>query len=115
MATASATTRSRRPSRFNRDDTATLSLDYFLTRAKVLSLYRQFIRATKGFGDIQARWDTVQWVRQDFERYRFIQDQTRIKTLISMGQRQLKQINQTGHLIGTDGAKWRGLRTDSSE
>lgn len=50
-------------------------LDQFLTRAKVLSLYRQFIRATKGFGDNAARWETVRWVRTDFERYKDVTDQ----------------------------------------
>lgn len=42
----------------------------FINRANALSLYRQFIRATRSLGDAGARWETIEWVRGDFERYR---------------------------------------------
>lgn len=101
----------------------------FLNRTKALSLYRQFIRATKGLGDAAARWETVGWVRRDFERYRDVVESVRVlsrcflglcadlggvqekaKTLLALGHRQLKQLNATGSLVGSEGAKWRGQR-----
>ncbi|GJN93503.1 hypothetical protein Rhopal_006560-T1 [Rhodotorula paludigena] len=87
-----------------------LPLDYFINRANALSLYRQFIRATRSLGDFQARWETVRWVRSDFERYRDVVDSEKAKTLLALGQRQLKQMHATGSLIGGDSAKWRGKK-----
>jgi len=37
--------------------------------------------------------------------------QEKSKTLLALGQRQLKQLHATGSLIGGDSAKWRGRRT----
>jgi hypothetical protein len=42
----------------------------FLNKTAALSLYRSFIRATRGLGDLRARQETVAWVRDDFEKYR---------------------------------------------
>ncbi|GAA5959969.1 hypothetical protein JCM21900_001444 [Sporobolomyces salmonicolor] len=98
-----------RPSRFA--NTPALPLDYFINRANALSLYRQFIRATRGLGDARARWETVEWVRGDFERYRDVVESEKAKTLLALGHRQLKQLNSTGSLIGGDSAKWRGKRS----
>lgn len=36
--------------------------------------------------------------------------QEKAKTLLALGHRQLKQLNATGSLVGSEGAKWRGLR-----
>ncbi|GAA5843304.1 hypothetical protein JCM9279_002056 [Rhodotorula babjevae] len=88
-----------------------LPLDFFIHRASSLALYRQFIRATRSLGDVDARWETVQWVRKDFERYRGMVDSEKSKTLLALGQRQLKQLHATGSLIGGDSAKWRGRRS----
>ncbi|GAA5837329.1 hypothetical protein JCM11251_004968 [Rhodosporidiobolus azoricus] len=87
-----------------------LPLDYFINRANALSLYRQFIRATRGLGDLNARWETALWVRGDFERYRDVVDSEKAKTLLALGNRQLKQLNSTGILIGSEGDKWRGRK-----
>ncbi|GAA6010852.1 hypothetical protein JCM10207_003959 [Rhodosporidiobolus poonsookiae] len=87
-----------------------LPLDYFINRANALSLYRQFIRATRGLGDARSRWETVEWVRGDFERYRGVVESEKAKTLLALGHRQLKQLNATGSLIGGQGDKWRGKR-----
>ncbi len=46
------------------------SLQQFLNKTAALSLYRSFIRATRGLGDLRARQETVAWVRDDFEKYR---------------------------------------------
>ncbi|GAA5836729.1 hypothetical protein JCM3766R1_007003 [Sporobolomyces carnicolor] len=98
-----------RASRFA--DKPPLPLDYFLNRAKALSLYRQFIRSTRSLGGLHARWETVQWIRGDFERYRSVVESEKSRTLLALGQRQLKQLNATGSLLGGENSKFRGTKT----
>ncbi|GAA6061154.1 hypothetical protein JCM10212_005740 [Sporobolomyces blumeae] len=88
-----------------------LPLEQFINRAKALALYRQFIRATKSLGQRSARWETVQWIRGDFEQYRHVVDSEKSRTLLALGQRQLKQLNATGSLLGIDSDKFRGNRS----
>ncbi|SGY14814.1 BQ5605_C013g07110 [Microbotryum silenes-dioicae] len=111
-----------------------LPLDYFVNHAKSLSLYRSFIRATRNLGTLEARWHTIKWIRTDFERYKGLVDsvsprssithlwepilnllahdsQQQAKTLLSLGARQLKQLNSTASLIGIDGSKFRGTKS----
>ncbi|GAA5988403.1 hypothetical protein JCM5350_005298 [Sporobolomyces pararoseus] len=92
-------------------DKPPLPLDYFINRASALSLYRQFIRSTRSLGGLKARWETVQWIRGDFERYRTVIESEKSKTLLALGQRQLKQLNATGSLLGGDNSKFRGTRS----
>jgi len=44
--------------------------DQFLTRARVLSLYRDIQRTLKGVKDPRDRQELQQWARSDFERFR---------------------------------------------
>jgi hypothetical protein len=46
----------------------------FINRTKALALYRSFIRASRGLGDVHARRETVAWVRHDFERLKDVVD-----------------------------------------
>ncbi|BGP57614.1 hypothetical protein JCM8202v2_005258 [Rhodotorula sphaerocarpa] len=64
-----------RPSRFA--NKPALPLDYFVNRTKALALYRQFVRATKSLGDSRTRWETMQWIRNDFERNRAVVESAR--------------------------------------
>jgi hypothetical protein len=41
-------------------------------------------------------------------------DQEKSKTLLALGQRQLKQLNATGSLLGGDSEKFRGTRPTST-
>lgn len=126
----------------------------FLMRSKVLALYRSFCRETKGelafvqgftgscadcvytyegLGSLSARWETVDWIRSEFEQHRnernlvsgalysltFSQHaekgsanlkQAKIKALLSNGKRQLKQLSNSGMLVGHDGENFRGRR-----
>lgn len=52
----------------------------FVNRTKALALYRQFIRATKSLGDARTRWETMEWIRNDFERNRAVVDSVRSRT-----------------------------------
>ncbi|GAA98934.1 uncharacterized protein L969DRAFT_88977 [Mixia osmundae IAM 14324] len=76
------------------------SLDYFLNRGKVLSLYRAYIRSTRGLGDRQARIEAVQWVRHDFDRHRDESDMEKAKALLALGKRNLRTLSNASSLIG---------------
>ena len=57
----------------------------FVNRTKALALYRQFIRATKSLGDARTRWETMEWIRNDFERNRAVVDSVRTRAAFSAG------------------------------
>jgi len=88
-----------------------LTLEHFLTRSKVLALFRSFIRNTKGLGDLNSRHETVSWIRSEFEQHRTEYDLTKIKSLLAGGKRQLKQLSSSNMLIGQQGDKYRGRKT----
>ena len=46
-------------------------------RNRGISLYRSFLRATRNIPNPQARFETVQWLRDDFERARGVTDLVR--------------------------------------
>lgn len=94
-----------------------------------MSLYRSFIRASKGLGDAQTRRETVSWVRRDFENgLPLLADQVRrhsthgehaaysfhalmqekARTFFASASRQLKQMSSANMLVGTHGDKFRG-------
>ncbi|KAG0303920.1 hypothetical protein BGZ98_006138 [Dissophora globulifera] len=60
----------------------------FLTRAKVLSLYRDIQRTLKDVKDPRDRQDLQTWARSDFERYRHETNPDKVKSLISQGKHQ---------------------------
>ncbi|KAF9932740.1 hypothetical protein FBU30_007390 [Linnemannia zychae] len=64
------------------------NLDYFLTRARVLSLYREIQRTLKGVKDPRDRQELQQWARSDFEQFRHEKNPDKIKSLISQGKHQ---------------------------
>ncbi|KAM0750733.1 hypothetical protein T439DRAFT_288909 [Meredithblackwellia eburnea MCA 4105] len=82
----------------------------FLDRQRTLSLYRSFLRASRGLGDLQTRQEVIAWVREDFEKYKEVTDPERIKHLHSLARKELKGLNSTTMLVGNDGEKWRGKR-----
>lgn len=111
MRSASTVPPPRRTSRFAADGPdAGLTLDHFLVRSKVVALYRSFIRNTRGLGDLRSRQETVSWVRAEFEQHKAERDLKKIKSLYSSGKRQLKQLSQSGMLVGVQGDRFRGTR-----
>ncbi|KFX90135.1 hypothetical protein O988_08332 [Pseudogymnoascus sp. VKM F-3808] len=80
-----ATEAARRPkSRFG----PTVSLEHFLQRGKVLSLWRRVLRDTRRIGDLQTRAETRKMARDEFELNRNVKDISQIKYLISTGKSQ---------------------------
>ncbi|KAM5378060.1 hypothetical protein ACJZ2D_004671 [Fusarium nematophilum] len=52
----------------------TLSLDQFIQRARVLSLYRTILRGTKRIADPVTRAESRKYARDEFERHRNVTD-----------------------------------------
>ncbi|KAF9319480.1 hypothetical protein BG000_003559 [Podila horticola] len=64
------------------------NLEYFITRARVLSLYREIQRSLKGVKNPKDRQELQAWARSDFEHYRHEKNPDKIKSLISQGKHQ---------------------------
>ncbi|KAI0879808.1 uncharacterized protein GGS22DRAFT_176775 [Annulohypoxylon maeteangense] len=62
-----------------------LSLDHFLLRSRVLSLYRSVIRGTGRISDPTTRAETRNFARAEFERHRNVTDVGHIRYLLSTG------------------------------
>ncbi|KAG2199890.1 hypothetical protein INT46_009830 [Mucor plumbeus] len=77
-----------------------LTLDHFLLRGHVLSLYRQIIRCTKGMDKSDAK-ELIQWARTDFERHRNEKSIDHIKSLISSGKHQMHSLQSSVTLAHT--------------
>lgn len=63
----------------------TLSLEHFLQRVRVLSLYRTIIRSTRRIADPNTRAETRRFAREEFERHRGVTDLNHIRYLLSSG------------------------------
>ncbi|KAM5355447.1 hypothetical protein ACJ41O_002093 [Fusarium nematophilum] len=63
----------------------TLSLDQFIQRARVLSLYRTILRGTKRIADPVTRAESRKYARDEFERHRNVTDVSHIRYLLSTG------------------------------
>ncbi|ORX61564.1 hypothetical protein DM01DRAFT_1404343 [Hesseltinella vesiculosa] len=73
---------------------ADMSLNHFLIRGQVISLYRKLMRCTKGLKKSDAE-ELRLWIRADFERYRNERDLDKIKSLITSGQYQMHSLQSS--------------------
>ncbi|KAK4186285.1 hypothetical protein QBC35DRAFT_501621 [Podospora australis] len=64
---------------------ATLSLEHFVQRSRVLSFYRAILRSTRRISDPTTKADTLRHVRQEFERNKNVTDLGHIRYLLSTG------------------------------
>ncbi|KPM38616.1 hypothetical protein AK830_g7965 [Neonectria ditissima] len=62
-----------------------MSLDQFLQRSKVLSLYRTILRGTKRIADPTTKAESRKFARDEFERHRGVTDLAHVKYLMSTG------------------------------
>ncbi|WFD40449.1 uncharacterized protein MJAP1_003435 [Malassezia japonica] len=90
-----------------------LGLKQFLQRAEVLSLYRQYLRATRPVPTLSARRETIAWFRDEFERTRHETQTDKVDSLLKHGRILLKQTESGFMLSGTGEpfVKLRGERT----
>ncbi|KAG2205686.1 uncharacterized protein EV154DRAFT_598555 [Mucor mucedo] len=77
-----------------------LSLNHFLVKRQVISLYRQICRCTKGMSKSDAK-ELMQFARADFERHRKETDIDTIKSLISAGKYQMHSLQSSVTLAHT--------------
>ena len=71
-----------------------LSLEHFLQRQRVLSLWRDVVRATNKVPEVQTRGELRSFAREEFERYRHVDDLAHIRYLLSTGKEQLKSMSR---------------------
>ncbi|KAI1318213.1 complex 1 LYR protein [Xylariaceae sp. FL0255] len=63
----------------------TLSLEHFLQRGRVLSLYRTILRGTSHISDAATKVETRGFARAEFERHRGVEDAAHVRYLLSTG------------------------------
>ncbi|KAK8472938.1 hypothetical protein PHAVU_001G002600 [Phaseolus vulgaris] len=78
---------------------ASMDLQDFLLRARVLRLYRQALRIS-GRAPSSARGELRQTIRQEMENNRKCNDKQRIRFLISEG---LERLNRLGEMLDMQG------------
>jgi hypothetical protein len=71
-----------------------MSLDHFLQRQRVMSLWREVVRATNKINQEDTRLEMRNFAREEFERYRNIDDLEHIRYLVSTGKEQLKSMSR---------------------
>ncbi|PWY97674.1 hypothetical protein BCV70DRAFT_202618 [Testicularia cyperi] len=90
-----------------------LTLEHFLLRTRALALYRNYLRATRDIPNPEARWETIQWFRDDFVKNKHVTETQDIKDLLMQGHRFLRQMQGQMSLAGashSDTGKLRGTR-----
>ncbi|WFD31641.1 hypothetical protein MSPP1_002680 [Malassezia sp. CBS 17886] len=78
---------------------ADLSLKDFLLRGRVLALYRGFVRATRPLPSQDARRETVEYYRDEFEKMRHVTDHGQLESLLTHGRIHLR--NAEGNFLFT--------------
>ncbi|KAI9484023.1 MAG: hypothetical protein EXX96DRAFT_560541 [Benjaminiella poitrasii] len=77
------------------------TLDHFILRGQVISLYRQIVRCTKGMNKSDAR-ELIRWARADFDRHRKETDIDTIRSLLSSGKHQMHSLQSSVSLAQTN-------------
>ncbi|AXA48077.1 uncharacterized protein MRET_0074 [Malassezia restricta] len=78
------------------------SLKAFIHRAKVLALYRNFLRSTRSTPTLEARHETIAWFRYEIERARLETDAGRIQAYMMNGRMVLNQLEGMSMLNASD-------------
>ena len=73
---------------------AALSLDGFLQRQRVLSLWRGILRTTNKIQSKHIRGEMRGFAREEFERHRLVKDFTQIRYLVSTGREQMNTMQR---------------------
>ena len=72
-----------------------LTLDHFLQRQRVLTLWRRVVRATQRIPPQNpARTEWRSYAREEIERSRYVRDLSQIRYLISTGNGQVDQMQR---------------------
>ena len=71
-----------------------LSLNHFLQRQRVLSLWRRILRATYKIPSPDTRKEMRDYARREFERNRGIEDMRHVRYLMSMGKAEFDRMER---------------------
>ncbi|CZT20380.1 uncharacterized protein RCC_06240 [Ramularia collo-cygni] len=71
-----------------------LSLEQFLQRQKVMNLWREIIRATNKIPIEDTRKEMRDFAREEFERFRHVDDLGHVRYLVSTGKTQLDSMRR---------------------
>ena len=71
-----------------------ISFDHFLQRQRVLGLWREIVRATNKISNDKTKNEMRSFARDEFERYRKVEDLEHIRYLVSTGKDQFKSISR---------------------
>ena len=74
--------------------TPPLSLDFFLQRQRVLSLWREILRALAKISDDSMAMEMRAFAREEFIRHRQVTDIAKIRYLISTGREQFRSMSR---------------------
>jgi hypothetical protein len=81
------------PSAARRAKKPALSLEHFLQRQRVLSLWRSIVRALYKVPKAH-RAEPMQYAREEFERHRDVKDVTQIRYLVSTGKTEFESMQR---------------------
>jgi hypothetical protein len=68
-------------------------LRYFMLSAQSLTLYRGFMKAVSRIADEPTREDVRARVKNEYQRYRSVEDPSKMEYLITTGRSQLKMLD----------------------
>ncbi|EWC43821.1 hypothetical protein DRE_07330 [Drechslerella stenobrocha 248] len=71
---------------------ATLGLDWFIQRSRVLGLWRDMLKTIRRIEDPAAKDEMRTWARHEFKRNKEVRDTTQIRYLISQGKHDMDTI-----------------------
>lgn len=70
-----------------------LSLDHFLLRQRVISLYRTIVRACHKMPS-RTRQEMEEYAREEFERHKAVEDLRKIRYLLSTGKTEFERLGK---------------------
>ena len=88
-------------SRKLKSQTPPLSLESFIQRQRVLSLYRTILRSIFEIPKSPNRSETIGYARVEFERNRHVEDVTQIRYLISTGKTEFEKMERYIHELAS--------------
>jgi len=77
------------------------TLQTFLQRGRVRSLYRSLLRATYKQNDARIGGELRAWIRAEFEQSRHVDDPGTVEMLLSQGKGQLRDLLRSMHFTST--------------
>lgn len=74
-------------------------------RSQGVSLYRNIVRESRGIANPQARRETLDWIRDEFDATKGMTDKEDIKDRLQQGHRMLRQLSGPWQLASSTSPK----------